>query len=313
MVIKTKPTRASKANGGLVSPEYMENSQRSTSSTRAVNLLPTKKATTVTMATAPKRPILVKKEQQTSSKRAPPPSPETAMGKNRSNKKSIDKGVKFNTVSIYHVLSRNEYTQTEKEATWFTAEEFINIRNSAMALAKSIDCLTTAKHKSDLRGLERIMKQNLKKHTARRKALFDEIAFLRKKGFHSISPQDLATLFQSYTANSQLEARGMARDDEKRARDCYSEDDDFMTLFFDLYGGNALICSKEAAIAAPKASKRQSIAKAVRTKKESGKQGKQQQRVVVTTTVDTTSRGIEQKQRFREGISQRLVAAKSLR
>ncbi|KAL3905945.1 MAG: hypothetical protein SGARI_004223 [Bacillariaceae sp.] len=140
-----------------------------------------------------------------------------------------------------------------------------------MALAKSVDFLQTAQQKSDLRGLERVMKQNLKKHTARRQTLFDEIAYLRKKK-NVLSSQDLASLFQSYTKNSGLEARGMAREDEKRARDCYSEDDDFMKLFFDLYGGNAMM-SKEASGVAVKSDdkKRQSFSKKLKVKKDSAK------------------------------------------
>ena len=226
-----------------------------------------------------------------------------------SKKKSVQtKQVKWNTVSIYHVLSRNDYTDAEKHATWFTADEFAKIRNAAMALAKSVDVLRTAQQKSDLRGLERVMKANLKKHTARRQALFDEIACLRKKSMH---PSDLATLFQSYTRNSQLEARGMGKDDEKRARDCYSEDDEFMTLFFDLYGGNALVSKQAAGVGSVDAANqpRSSIGKKIKVKKEL------RNAIVTTTTAvgDKTSKGLEQKQRFRDGISQRLVTPRSLR
>jgi hypothetical protein len=185
---------------------------------------------------------------------SPPPSKTTSASGNTNSSKTSNKTgkkVSFHTVSIYKVLSRNDYTETEKTATWFTGQEFLHIRNSALDLAKAMDSMMGL-HKTKMlqeqgRGLERILKHNLKKHSARRKALFHEIAILQRHGgFRNITvttPDDLAMLFQSYTHISSLEARAMGRDDEIRARDCYSDDDEFMKVFFRLFGGNALLCS----------------------------------------------------------------------
>ncbi|KAG7348813.1 hypothetical protein IV203_011410 [Nitzschia inconspicua] len=235
------------------------------------------------------------------------------------------KKVSFDTVSVYKVLHRSDYTASEKANTWFTGQEFLGIRNAALSFAKSMDSLVgvqkTKAVQNEGRGLERVMKHNLKKHSTRRKRLFAEIAVLRRHGFHRVTPEDLALLFQSYTHVSALEARAMGRDDEVRARDCYSDDDEFMKLFFQLFGGNALLCPSNSAVGVVESTPSVPLPAQTKETRYGEKCGRNRSNSKNTTSSATTnvaaiplgSKSVEGKRKFRDEISSRLVAARSIR
>ncbi|KAG7337323.1 hypothetical protein IV203_014097 [Nitzschia inconspicua] len=235
------------------------------------------------------------------------------------------KKVSFDTVSVYKVLHRSDYTASEKANTWFTGQEFLDIRNAALSFAKSMDSLVgiqkTKAVQNEGRGLERVMKHNLKKHSTRRKRLFAEIALLRRHGFHRVTPEDLALLFQSYTHVSALEARAMGRDDEVRARDCYSDDDEFMKLFFQLFGGNALLCSSNSAVGVMETTPSAPLpvqTKEAQYRKRCGRNRSNSKNTGSSATsngaaVPLGSKSVEGKRKFRDEISSRLVAARSIR
>jgi hypothetical protein len=271
---------------------------------------PTTTITTVSTAKA--------KQQTSSSTAAKTAAVAAAAGTNSSGKK-----VSFHTVSVYNVLSRNDYSLDEKAATWFTGDEFAFIRSSALSLAKSMDSMVGI-HKTRMvhaegRGLERVMKHNLKKHSTRRKTLFRQIALLQRDEFRHVTAEDLALLFQSLTHASQLEARSMGRDDEVRARDCYSRDEDFMKVFFQLFGGNAMLCTTTAMSSSSSSptstsSNTLELPNPINVNSSNGNIGHDSNRSHRMIPYDTNpSKGMEVKRRFRDEISSRLVAARSIR
>jgi hypothetical protein len=281
-----------------------------------------KEAMNTATTSAPSSSLATKTKQQ----------PLSCTTANTTGSNSSGKKVSFHTVLVYKVLSRNDYTPFEKAATWFTGDEFSSIRSSALSLAKSMDSLVGI-HKTRMvhaegRGLERVMKHNLKKHTTRRKTLFREIALLQRDEFRHVTADDVALLFQSYTHASQLEARSMGRDDEVRARDCYSGDEEFMKVFFQLFGGNAMLCTSTAksssslplppsslVAAAPSSSRTSEIRNLTDGKISQGDNSQNSNRNLRRKIVSNTagSKGMEVKRKFRDEISSRLVAARSIR
>jgi hypothetical protein len=161
----------------------------------------------------------------------------------------------------------------------------------------------------DPRGLERILRKNINKHTGRRQALRDELAFINKHdGFkHHLNDDDLAILFRSYTSVSSTEALAMGRTDEAAARKIYSEDRDFMRYFFTLFGPNALLLRRAAPSKHPQLSKT-----AVRNAMKGRASHESKQRRLVELPPSTAKESLT-KQQFRDSISHRLIAARSIR
>jgi hypothetical protein len=165
----------------------------------------------------------------------------TAGGSNR-------KSVAFRSVTIRKTLHRNDYTAQERVATWMTGEEFMEMRNSCLQIAREINWRASSSSSTNrggghhrrksvrrtggpdaadasstdaARGLERLSRHRVKVQAERRQVLLDEIVALRQSGC-TRNPDDLAALFRSYTARSAIEARAMGWEDEKRANNCYS-------------------------------------------------------------------------------------------
>jgi hypothetical protein len=263
--------------------------------------------------------------------------------------------VQFDSIIIHPIPMRNQYTAREKLLTWYNGEEFMEMKTSALKLARQVDQKqnednSTSTHSTatesiwswsslsslsafneqrqeghgskgeseldDPRGLERILRKNIKKHSGRRRALNDELAFINKnRGSSHINADDLALLFRSYTAQSATEAVTMARTDEATARQIYSTDTKFMKYFFSMFGPNVMLLSKSSP------SKHQSNTKKIILNNEKQYQQEKQQRQHPKNTHITAERlrqsqssiTLMKKQQFRDSISNRLVAARSIR
>jgi hypothetical protein len=264
--------------------------------------------------------------------------------------------VQFDSIIIHPIPLRNQYTAREKLLTWYNGEEFMEMKTSALKLARQLDQQqqhgdnSTSTHSTaatesiwswsslsslsafneqrqeghgskgesepdDPRGLERILRKNIKNHSGRRRALNDELAFINKnRGSSHINADDLALLFRSYTALSATEAVTMARTDEATARQIYSTDTNFMKYFFSMFGPNVMLLSKSSP------SKHQSNTKKIILKNEKQHHQQKQQRQHSQSHVTAerlrqsqSSTTLMKKQQFRDSISNRLVAARSIR
>lgn len=122
--------------------------------------------------------------------------------------------------SARSTLSRDSYTKAERNACWFTEEEFSRMKKGSMALVAKMDSGSPIVKKYCTRGLEKYTRilscQRLKNRFDSINAVLDEQEMIYLEG-HSGDDERIATVYSSRTAGSQLWANVMGLKDQKEA------------------------------------------------------------------------------------------------
>ena len=158
--------------------------------------------------------------------------------KKQKTQKPITKSVSFaNMAKVKYTLNLDEYTDSEKEATWYNARELKMVRDAARKTVTAIQCATilavnnsssSSSSSSSLdenqhcaRGLEnrspRLWAQKKQERAAARNAVLDEQDYQRLHGANDVVR--LSQVYQERTYQSRLSAIMMGTSDYEQIAD----------------------------------------------------------------------------------------------
>lgn len=137
---------------------------------------------------------------------------------------SAPANVSFNPISIcYDVISIDEYTEEEMKASWYTANDYLRIRDVARAEVKLLEAGLLVETR--IRGLEHRTKVGMrrKKHSRERAytAVFEEIDFQRDEEI--IDEISIAEAYYIQSRSAAVMAQRTAKKDACEAMKIYKK------------------------------------------------------------------------------------------
>lgn len=124
------------------------------------------------------------------------------------------------TASVRRTLSRDNYTEEERNSCWFTADEFVRIKRTSMALVAKMNSESSSVSKYCTRGLEKHTRvlscHRLKNRYDSINAVLDEQDQMLVEGVSS-DGERISRVYAARTSSSQLWAHIVGLQDRREA------------------------------------------------------------------------------------------------